>query len=125
MSNNRQRDELAREIFITDNARNEDPAALWDEADHERMHYAEVIADGLIAKGYRKPRTIGTFTELLEVKQGAVVIDKTGAVMQLKATDNEGPFGRWFIMGELGSFPYSSVYLPATVLHEPEAEATR
>lgn len=51
------RDELAQEIFLTDNHKFRDQAAKeWDAS--ERPEYVYGIADGLIAAGYRKPRTV-------------------------------------------------------------------
>lgn len=98
-SNTTQRDELAREIFITDNARNEDPAALWDEADHERMHYAEVIADGLIAKYILIPRTELPKVTLSDHGNGlctALAQENFQPLLRREARD-EGPAFNWRI----------------------------
>lgn len=63
-----QRDELARTVFIIDNRLASNPARVWDEADSDTRYYAYAIADGLIAAGYTKPRTIttGTRTSLVD-----------------------------------------------------------
>lgn len=53
---NNARDELARDIFIADNWRNTQASGRdWDWMSDEQVAYAYAIADGLIAKGYRKP----------------------------------------------------------------------
>ena len=88
---------------------------------HNSPNHADHLADAILADGYRKPRTITTFTELLEAANDVTVIDNYGAVMQLKPSETDGPFGQWFIPGEPGGLPYCSVALPATVLHEPDA----
>lgn len=49
---NSEREELARDIFIADNSNSPDPAAEWETA--PRRRYAYEIADGLLARGYRK-----------------------------------------------------------------------
>ena len=113
-----QRDELAREIFITDNARSLDPAVLWDEADQERMHYAEVIADGLLAAGYRKPRTITTVEELDALPVGSVVMD-ADAYVGRKERDTGG--SEWGVSLHKYSKESRAFTLPATVLWEPAA----
>ena len=59
MSDTTERDELAKEIFLADNWRWSQDAALkdWDALSNSAQRgstYAHHIADGLIAKGYRK-----------------------------------------------------------------------
>ena len=49
-----EREELARDIFIADNFLIPTAASSWEWADDENVTYAYAIADGLIAKGYRK-----------------------------------------------------------------------
>ena len=72
-----QRDELALDIFLADNARQPEAEALvdWETALHitAGITYAHGIADGLIAKGYSKPRTITTVEELDALPRGSVV----------------------------------------------------
>lgn len=55
------RDELARDIFLADNS-NAAPGLMekeWDD-DPTKYSYAHNIAQGLAAKGYRKPRSLAS-----------------------------------------------------------------
>lgn len=59
MNTNTEREELALDIFLADNG-NIPEASLrqdWDEWPRQCRPYAYNIADGLIAKGYRKEPT--------------------------------------------------------------------
>jgi hypothetical protein len=53
-SNAEYHEELARLIFITDNANSFDPIHVWEHAPEDKREYARVIADAIIAAGYRK-----------------------------------------------------------------------
>ena len=48
------RTQMARLIFIADNAGAPDPNKEWTEAEAYHRQYAYNIADGLIAAGYKK-----------------------------------------------------------------------
>lgn len=67
-----------------------------------------------------KPRIVATYDELYALRAGVELHDKGGVVMQLQVPDDRGPYGYWAIAGVQGDFPYSSVTLPATVLHESQ-----
>ena len=69
------RDELALDIFLADNSNIPEGELLkaWDEEAGHLRPYAHGIADGLIAKGYSKPRTITTVEELDALPRGSVV----------------------------------------------------
>jgi hypothetical protein len=71
------RDELAKDIFMSDNCRSLDPEREWEEffGKHKEVPtYAHFIADGLLAAGYRKLRTITTTEELDALPVGSVVL---------------------------------------------------
>ena len=116
-----QRDDLARDIFIADNSAHPNAGAEWDAFTDIGGacggDYAYDIADGLLAAGYRKPRTITTAAELDALPAGAVILGRDRVACQKE----EIP-GLWDSAGELISTDF--VALPATVLHESEAEAT-
>ena len=111
------RDELALDIFLADNARQPEAEALvdWETALHitAGITYAHGIADGILAAGYSKPRTITTVEERDALREGSVVRDKDGDVI-------ERLWGGWYF-GDNNTVPN----LPATVIHEPTTEATR
>ena len=67
--------------------------------------------------GYRKPSTITTIEELDALPDGSAVLD---GVVCVKRAD-----GYWNFSDLAGVYASASITLPATVLHEPEAEATR
>ena len=49
-----ERDELAKMLFTTDNSAALDPDIEWLTAKPEHMDYAYVLADAVLAAGYRK-----------------------------------------------------------------------
>lgn len=110
-----QRDELAREIFIADNyhARREFMEAEWAERSGG-YQYAFWIADGLIAAGYRKPRTITTVEELDALPVGSVI--RIQQEMNLEKFSDG-----WYTTALTENFQQFPIWLPATVLHEPAA----
>ncbi|MET4059973.1 hypothetical protein ABIB35_001518 [Arthrobacter sp. UYP6] len=115
-----QRDELALDIFLADNARQSEAEALvdWEAALSitAGTTYAHGIADGLIAKDYRKPRIITTVEELDALPFETVIRDAIGGV-----------FERWNLAGWQKAGPSLGAHdprLPASVLSEPEAEVT-
>jgi hypothetical protein len=72
-------------------------------------------ADALIEAGYRKPRTITTAEELDALPNGSVLIDSAGDVAQLRG-------GLWCGYETSPMSPSRQAkYIPATVLHEPDA----
>lgn len=75
------RDELAREIFIADNAKHRDQAAAeW--ATGERPEYVYGIADGLLAAGYGKLPEVSVAWHHTPEPEGVQVVNDD--------TDNEG-----------------------------------
>lgn len=50
--------ELAKAVFIADNADAPNPEREWDIATTKEHAYAYAIADGLITAGWTKPRTV-------------------------------------------------------------------
>jgi hypothetical protein len=72
------------------------------------FHGTKALAD----LGYRKPRMVTTAEELRALPEGAVVIDSSGDVSQLRS-------GEWCGY-ETAPLPSSFMarYLPATVIHE-------
>jgi len=127
MSTNTEREELALDIFLADNGIIPEGSLLQDWADAPEQHrpYAYNIADGLIAKGYAKPRTITTAEELDALPDGCVILDR-GCVAWQKRDAGNDPL--WHaarnrtLRRDTGAL---AERLPATVLYEPEAEATR
>jgi hypothetical protein len=49
-----ERDDMARVLFIADNASAKDPAAEWEHAGYSQKLYVRKMADALIAAGYTK-----------------------------------------------------------------------
>ena len=82
-------------------------------------HEATRIAARILAAGYRKPRTITTAEELDASPIGLIVRD--GDREPWERTDNG--WNCWVYGGQ--SFASRDLVLPATVLYEPESEATR
>jgi hypothetical protein len=74
--------------------------------------HAPAIADSILAAGYSKPRTITTAEELDALTDGAVVIDDSGDVSQLR-----GGFWCSYETGPMTNHRLAK-YLPATVIHE-------
>jgi len=79
-------------------------------------------ADAIIAAGYRKPRTITTVEELDALPVDSVVGDWTARVYQKDAEEEAPEFPWWMMPGDQRRYPAKRITLPATVLHEPEAE---
>ncbi|WP_341394046.1 hypothetical protein [Arthrobacter sp. G119Y2] len=82
-------------------------------------------AAALLAAGYRKPRTITTVEELDTLPVEAVVRSHVGVVWEKGEFPDEPEFPFWTTPGTNHEYPASHISLPATVLWEPEAEATR
>ena len=120
-----QKDELARDIFLADNT-SAAPGLMekeWDE-NPTTYHYAHAIAEGLIAKGYRKPRTITTHEELGKLRRGATIVEPNGCIW-VNDGQNEDP---WASFGEdpFGGPIWtdsSFITLPAILVHDPEVAA--
>lgn len=115
---NKQRDELAREIFIADNyhARREFMEAEWAERSGG-YQYAFWIADGLIASGYAKPRTITTVEELKTVYAGCLIRESNGDLWSIEPSTE-----RLFMLadGMDDTYDDDALTLPAVVLYEPQ-----
>jgi hypothetical protein len=76
------------------------------------------LADELIAAGYRKPRTITTIEELEAMAVGSMILDSDPDAL-LKDRN-----GGWLSIHDGDHIPYKdfSITLPATVIHEGDAE---
>lgn len=111
MSNNEQRDELARVIVFAhgEDAEVECPC----EQDLE-------VADAIIAAGYRKPRTITTVEELDALPNWSAILDDSGDVAQKLS-------GWWHFpeTSPVGSSKVLKYSATVTVIHEPTTEATK
>lgn len=120
-----QRDELAMELFIVDNHNQprEQSIADWHLCIVSPRfavgikHYRS-MAEGAIAAGYGKPRTITTVAELDALPVGSVVMDNREYVGH-KARNNELP--NWEVTLHKFSKETTALDLPATVLYEPTA----
>jgi len=114
MSMNIERDELARDIFLADNSNGAEAQMLEDWKALCLLGggytYAHNTADGLIAKGYRKPHTITTVEELDALPDGTVLKSRFGELLELAD-------GSWHF-GDVGGSNDPS--LPATVLYAPD-----
>ena len=89
---------------------------------HGYSEGVEHALDTVWAKGYRKPRAITTAEELDALPDGSAILDGSGDVAQKLS-------GWWHFpetspMGPSKVLKYSST-VTVTVIHEPEAEATR
>ncbi len=75
----------------------------------------DVLADAILAAGYRKPRTITTTEELDTLAVGSMILDSDPDAL-LKDKD-----GRWLSVHDADNVPYrgGAITLPATVLYEP------
>lgn len=86
-----------------------------------RNDYLWSMADIIMGRGYRKPRTITTPEELDALPEGSVLLDPDGDV-------GRKVLGGWTttVMEDDGSMWLTSnqedMELPAIVLYEPEAE---
>ena len=119
MTDNTERDELARELFIGDNFNQsrEGCIADWDylhtdNALQVQAHHYKVMASAALAAGFRRPRTITTQEELDAAPIGAVIRDAGDWVLE-KATKST-----WFNPGD--EIAANTAQLPAVVLWEPE-----
>ena len=125
------RDELARDIFFADNNRAPrlDLLADWEALCKSAAStpsgntYAHNIADGLVAAGYRKPRTIASPEEI----DGELLLKPAGYSDPFYSPSAGAPLknvvtGVRFSLDELAG---GGRFFPATVVWEPEAEATR
>jgi len=96
------------------NARDELRDIILD-FDVSHITEAEVIAEAILAAGYRKPRTITTAEELEALPEGSVVRDFMDDVAEKRG-------GVWCgYETEPMNNRRLAKYLPGTVLHEPEA----
>ncbi|GAA3705745.1 hypothetical protein GCM10023081_47020 [Arthrobacter ginkgonis] len=79
-----EREDLARAIFIADNANAPDAAREWDWADDEKVAYAFAIADGLIAAGYRKaaPALIAATAIVAALQEAVDELDHRAATLE-------------------------------------------
>lgn len=115
-----QRDELARELFITDNANQprEQSLADWawlEDAGHYRVgsqRYKDVAAR-ILSTANTKPRIITTIAEVDALPVGSVIYD--GDEVALEKTS-----GGW---RHKESFPSSDLALPVIVVDEMGAVA--
>jgi hypothetical protein len=73
-------------------------------------------ADAIVAAGYRKPRTITTIGNLAGEPDGTVIRTAHGKTMELLR-------GHWQTPDSKVWWSPLIDWLPATVLHEPEATA--
>lgn len=77
----------------------------------------EATADAILAAGYRRPRVVATVAELDALSEGAVIrSDDSGDSAQ---KDHEG---YWYLWGGDVGLVSEEITIPATVLHEPEAD---
>ena len=81
------------------------------------------LAHHLHSIGYRKARTITTAEELDALPVGSAVGDSAGFLYERYADDEDPKFNYWFIPGDRRPYSTRRIALPATVLHEPEAQA--
>lgn len=116
------RDELAREIFIADNAGQSREESTKDWAAYTAGSgtdtYAHNIADGLLAAGYAKPRTITTVAEMMALPNDSIVRDRNGLAL------HRGILGNWHASNGIRDVQPDEMEtdaFPATVLFEPSA----
>lgn len=104
MSN--ERDQFAEDIYTADRLHKNDPVDLT-------AHYSYVIADELIAAGYRKPRTITTIEELDALGDRTVVMDRYGTGLNIYRYNSQLTKEDFhYLLSDEGDF--------VTVLHDPE-----
>lgn len=72
------------------------------------------VAEEILARGYRKPRTITEVVELNALPHRSVVIEKSGGACQ------KDRLGDWLEPGGSRRFKADRVELPAAVVHIPE-----
>ncbi|GAA3289182.1 hypothetical protein ACFFON_15370 [Arthrobacter citreus] len=89
--------------------------ALWQVQPLTRENVRAAARRALEAAG---PRTITTVEEVSALPNGSQIQDADPALC-------EKVNGRWYITGSDYDYGDIHITLPATVLHEPEAEATR
>jgi hypothetical protein len=114
---NPEREALARLLFIADNHHAKDPAHEWEMTTRHSPAYAEayyVMADAMLAEGYRKHVTIQSEMGLQALTLGCTVRDADGDVYRSGINDGRTA---WWQAGPQGMF--RTVALPAVVLHEP------
>lgn len=99
---NGQRDELIEDIAASLGGGNASVRAITN------------VAEALITKGYRKPRTITTVEGLAALPLGSVIRDGDEELME--KTDNG-----WCCWVYVEGFLSSELTLPAIVLYEPDA----
>ena len=127
---NNQRDELARELFIADNGNQSREQSIvdwkWFEGTDNyrgRLEHYKNMAAGMIAAGYRKPRGIITADEIENMQGGSVII---GPDWHSEVYAYTG-MSLWYSPGS--NVPWDARELeargPFIVLHEPEDEATQ
>lgn len=105
--------QLAKDIFMADNSDAPSPEREWDIATTKEHAYAYAIADGLIAAGWTKPRTIEDVESRDALPDGTVVRSSAGTIAC--RFDN----GRGVMFGMSLPFPWKNLALPLTVLWEP------
>lgn len=117
------RDELAKLLFVTDNHDAKDPDHEWEMTTRHNPNFSEayfVMADAILAAGYRRPRTITTAEELAALGHGSVIRSEHRHYWVAHKEDGMGADQGWAAAGgsALTSRDLTS-WLPATVLHEP------
>ncbi|AYN57898.1 hypothetical protein PP640_gp46 [Arthrobacter phage Faja] len=120
------RDELAKLLFIVDNVGAPDPEHEWEILTrHSPTHteYVYTMADALITAGYQKPRQVTTEEELDDLPPGSVVLSLSylGQPSGQRISFQRWADGDWHRGARSGS-THPDNFLPATVLHEPEAD---
>ena len=113
-----ERDDLAKLLFVADNSGALDPELEWRTAKPEHQDYAYILADAILAAGYRKPRTIPD-AHLLSATDGSYPVDHRAGTIAQSADGSVWRFdeGAWDNLG-WGS---AALRGPATVLYEPTA----
>jgi len=105
-----ERDELASVIV----------AAYGEDPDSECPCEQDLdVADAILAAGYRRPRTVTTVEEMQALPMGSVIrLNDRGYVYARHYNDSVFPEDDW--VSPLHHV-FDEDWLPATVLHEPEA----
>lgn len=88
-----------------------------------RDDYLWSMADIIMERGFRKPRSITTVEELDALPEGSVVLDRNGLSLH-----KMGPLGIWNASNHTWDVQRAELEadaFPAIVLWEPEAEATQ
>ena len=82
----------------------------------------EALADAVLAAGYRRPRTVTTVEELDALPTGTVVLadNHRHYLQEWRLSFQKWDDGDWHRGARSGS-THPDNFLPATVLHEPEA----